>query len=92
MRLQVRSTFGQTLGQVGIWSDFGLVRSTPTPQDEASGQFDIWSDVPPQDEALGQVDIWSDFGLVRSTPTPQDEASGQFDIWSDVPPRMRFQV
>ena len=24
-------------------------------------QVDIWSDVPPQDEALGQVDIWSEF-------------------------------
>ena len=39
MRLFVRLTFGQALGQV-----------------------DIWSDIPPQDEAFGQVDIWSDFG------------------------------
>ena len=35
-----------SLGQVGICSDI-------PPEDEASGQVDIWSD-------LGQVELWSD--------------------------------
>ena len=35
--------------------------------------IDLWSDVPPREEALGQADIF-----VRS--------SGQADLWSDVPP------
>ena len=48
MRLRVRLTFGQTLGQVDLWSD--------VPHDEASGHVDLWSDVPP-DEASDQVDI-----------------------------------
>ena len=67
-----------------------MVRSTP--QDEASGQVDIWSD-------LGQVELWSDLSprmrlLVRLTfgqtwvklnfgqMYPQDEASIQVNIWS----------
>ena len=36
-RLQVRLTFGQTLGQVELWSDIPQ-------QDEVSVQVDIWSD------------------------------------------------
>ena len=42
----------------------------------------------PQDEALGQVDIWSDVPTrmrlqVRLT---FGQASGEADIWSDIPP------
>ena len=50
MRLWVRLTFGQTLGQVDIWSDVPSrmrlkVRLT---FGQTSGQVDIWSDVPPR--------------------------------------------
>ena len=70
MRLWVRLTLSQPLGQVDIWSDV-------PPWDEALGQADIWSDslqadvwsdVPPG-QVLGQVDIWSEFGLVRCAPS-----------------------
>ena len=50
MRLQIRLTFGQTLGQVDIWSDIPprvrlWIRLT---FGQTLDQVDIWSDVPPK--------------------------------------------
>ena len=49
MRLWVRLTFGQTAGQVDIWSDEppGMRLWVRLIFGQPSGQVDIWSDVPP---------------------------------------------
>ena len=94
LKLVACSNFQITFLHLVIW----------TPQDEASGQVDIfvrssgqvdlWLDVPPIGEALGHVDIFvrslgqADFW---SDVPPPGEALGQVDLWSDVP-RMRFWV
>ena len=70
MRLQVRLTFGQILGQVFIvllWSDIPLRRRHLVAKcDTTLGQVDIWLDVPPMmrlcvrltfGQTLGQVDL-----------------------------------
>ena len=103
IRLWVRLTFGEmyhlprqtSCGEVYYYfgSDWHFVRS--------SVQVDLWSDVPPTDEALGQIDIWSDFGsgwpLVRCTPLPGRPPVvkcitnlGQVDILSDLQFRLTF--
>ena len=72
MRLQVRLTF---LSHLQVRLSFGQMY----PQDQASGQVDIWAD-------LGQADLWSD--------VPPPETSGdqvcyyfsQADLCSDVSP------
>ena len=61
MRLWVKLIFGQTYGQVDIWSD--------VPPDEALGQVDIWSDFgsdgPPNRDilwpsvTLGCKELWA---------------------------------
>ena len=58
MRLWVRLTFGQSSGQVDIWSDV-------PPWIRLEDQVDIWSNFgmarcTPSDKTEYQVDIWSD--------------------------------
>ena len=82
MRLWVRLKFGQTVGQVELWSDM-------PPRIRLSVRLTFG-------ETLGQVDSWSDFRsgwpLVRCTPWQRhlvakcDTTLGQVDLWSDVPP------
>ena len=74
------SHFVRSLGQADVWSDIPPPQS---PQDQASGQVDIffkslgktdlYSDVPPTSVAFDKVDIF-----VRTL--------GQSDLWSDVYP------
>ena len=66
--------------------------------DEALGQVDLWSDVPPRMRFQVRLTFLSDFGpawpLVRCNPLGWGFGSGwhffqtlgQVDIWSDVPP------
>ena len=79
MRPWVRLTFGQTLGQVDLWSDVPN-RDIPWPHMIILHQVGIWSDVPP-----GRAIMWpsvkllgSGWHLVRSLD--------QVDIWSEIPP------
>ena len=71
MRFWVRLTFGQTLGQVDLWSDIPPAKDILWPsvillQVRLTFGHIFGSGWPlfrctPQDKALGQVDIWSDF-------------------------------
>ena len=45
IRLWVRLTFGQTLGQVDLWSDVPQQRHLVAKCDTTSAKFDIWSDI-----------------------------------------------
>ena len=89
MRLQVKLTFGQTLGQADLWSDVPPRQRTLVAKCITT---------------LGQVDICqifkSGWPLVRCTPNSDFlwpsvttlvrltfcQSLGQVDLWSDVPP------
>ena len=66
---------------------------------QASGQADLWSDVPPTEMScgqvcyfFGQVDLWSDV-LPTETSCGQDfYYCGQVDLLSDIPPKRRLHV
>ena len=105
MRLWVRFTFGQTLGQVDLWSDVPprMRLWVMLTFGQTLGRVDLWSDVPARmrlwvrltfGQTSGQVDLWSDVPpkMRLQVRLMFGQTLGQVDLWSDEPPRMRLWV